>query len=619
MNSGSLGTVYYPWNGFCYDVFCGDEKMQDDPRLEDYNVNDIVTRFIEAARGQAAHYVGGDVLFTAGGDFQYEAALESFTAFDALIHYVNINTSIHGVRAFYSTPELYYDAKAAYPITWPLTDDGSDLYPYMTGPHASMIGFVTSRPALKGYIRTNSFYIAAARPLITFAAPASGPGDDGGSPLATLEEALALAQHHDGVTGTSKRHVARDFAKRLAVGHAASIGGLSDAIGALTRASSVLPSGVTFSTCDLANASICTPLIDATGPVLLAVLNSQSKPIEAGETGLVRVPVGLPQGVVSWAVTDATTATAVPAQLLPSSPADTWLREEYYGAPAATTAWLAIAANNVPALGVLLLRLVPVATAADAPSTSTSVVTSVAPGVTSNITNGQVTLLFDTSGSLSRISVPGVNSTPFVQSWLWYNASKGDKVAGDSDDHGGAATISGAYVWRPATGTVPTALGAPSTLTLVTGPLVSEARQTWGGVPGEPNPNPDSGSWVAQSLRLWSGGAAVDAEWTVGPLPIDDDTGREVVSRWSSPSVPSAGQWTTDANCRDMVLRRRNARSTFVYNGSEPAASNFAPVACAIAATGGGISLAVVTDRAEAGGSLADGSLELMVRVGCMG
>lgn len=39
-----------------------------------------------------------------------------------------------------------------------------------------------------------------------------GPTTDG------LEEALAIVQHHDGVSGTSKQHVADDYAKRLAAG-----------------------------------------------------------------------------------------------------------------------------------------------------------------------------------------------------------------------------------------------------------------------------------------------------------------------------------------------------------------------------------------------------------------
>jgi len=34
----------------------------------------------------------------------------------------------------------------------------------------------------------------------------------------TLRRAVGVAQHHDAVSGTSKQHVADDYAKRLAIG-----------------------------------------------------------------------------------------------------------------------------------------------------------------------------------------------------------------------------------------------------------------------------------------------------------------------------------------------------------------------------------------------------------------
>lgn len=34
-----------------------------------------------------------------------------------------------------------------------------------------------------------------------------------------LADALAIAQHHDAVSGTSKQHVADDYAKRLSIGY----------------------------------------------------------------------------------------------------------------------------------------------------------------------------------------------------------------------------------------------------------------------------------------------------------------------------------------------------------------------------------------------------------------
>ena len=35
----------------------------------------------------------------------------------------------------------------------------------------------------------------------------------------TLREAMGVAQHHDAVSGTSKQHVANDYAKRISKGN----------------------------------------------------------------------------------------------------------------------------------------------------------------------------------------------------------------------------------------------------------------------------------------------------------------------------------------------------------------------------------------------------------------
>ena len=69
--TGSYGGNYGPPGGFCWDVHCNDEPMQDDPSLDGYNVDSRVADFVEAARWQANRTRGAHVLFTMGSDFQY--------------------------------------------------------------------------------------------------------------------------------------------------------------------------------------------------------------------------------------------------------------------------------------------------------------------------------------------------------------------------------------------------------------------------------------------------------------------------------------------------------------------------------------------------------------------
>ena len=72
------------------------------------------------------------------------------------------------------------------------------------------IGYFTSRPASKKYIRQATSYLQLVRQLELLT----------GTPGASdhLEEAVALLQHHDSITGTEKQAVANDYHKRLAKG-----------------------------------------------------------------------------------------------------------------------------------------------------------------------------------------------------------------------------------------------------------------------------------------------------------------------------------------------------------------------------------------------------------------
>ncbi|KAJ6378447.1 hypothetical protein OIU78_028649 [Salix suchowensis] len=151
---------YSPPSGFHFEVFDNFVPVQDNPLLDDYNVEQRVNDFINAAMTQANVTRTNHIMWTMGDDFQYQYAESWFKQMDKFIHYVNEDGR---VNALYSTPSIYTDVKNAANESWPLKTD--DYFPYADGDNSYWTGFFTSRPALKRYVRQLSGYYLAARQL----------------------------------------------------------------------------------------------------------------------------------------------------------------------------------------------------------------------------------------------------------------------------------------------------------------------------------------------------------------------------------------------------------------------------------------------------------------------
>lgn len=84
-------------------------------------------------------------------------------------------------------------------------------------------------------------------------------------------------------------------------------------------------------------------------------------------------------------------------------------------------------------------------------------------------------------------------------------------------------------------------------------------------------------SWATQEIRLYDNGQSVEIEWTVGPVPIDDQIGKEIILRYDT-DIKSQAKYYTDANGREVLERTRNSRPTWNYTGDEPVSSNYYPI-----------------------------------------
>ncbi|KAJ4941677.1 hypothetical protein JOQ06_011554, partial [Pogonophryne albipinna] len=215
--TGILPNGYNPPTGFCWDQSCDDPPIRDDPELEDYNVDDVVNRFVAIANSQSMVYKTNHIIMTMGSDFQYENANLWYKNLDKLIRYVNAEQADGGkVNVLYSTPSCYLQELHRANSTWALKTD--DFFPYADAAHDFWTGYFTSRPALKRYERISNSNLQTCNQLEVLGGPDSRKGPFGEGDSQTLKEAMAVAQHHDAVSGTEKQHVANDYARRLANG-----------------------------------------------------------------------------------------------------------------------------------------------------------------------------------------------------------------------------------------------------------------------------------------------------------------------------------------------------------------------------------------------------------------
>ena len=590
--------------------------LQPYTNVDRYNVPQYIDVMVALARAQAAYTLPDadgtvHVKMEFGTDFKYQAAEHWFSQIDGLIHFVNTNQT--AVNLLYSTPRDYAEAKMGQQTAWPLkaaaTPDGlsTDQLPYINTPHWQWSGYYSSRPALKGYVRSCSALFAAARQMQAFTggAPADSLGPS--NPLFALERALATSQHHDAVTGTARQHVTYDYAASLSAGVADAEQLLAAALSALTGFAAP------YSLCPLANATICAPLEAARAgdpPTLIVLWNAAAQPRAAAP---VRLPVALLPGTASFRVTDSGGAADITAQLLPPSATDTELREDYYGAPSTPMSWLAFQVPSIPPMGFAVVFITPVAAAAAAPATHASTVTRLLRGADETVTNGVVTLTLDGATGLVSAFADARSgaAAPLAQAAFYYKASRGCPlpplrcdIPNDGTGLNSYGQSSTTYILRP-NSSEHFPIGDVA-VDVVRGPVVSEVRQAW------------AGGWLSAALRLWANASDVEAEHTVGPVPLADGWGKEVGVSWALGDW-SAGEPPTfysDSQGLERQKRVLNARS-FPSNASlyEPVAFNYFPVTTRAslldAATGRRFTLAI--DRATGCASLAAGAIECLL------
>ncbi|CAI0456276.1 unnamed protein product [Linum tenue] len=582
--AGAFPTNYEPPPGdFYFEVNDPSPVVQDDINLFDYNVPDRVNDFVAAAIWQANITRGNHVMFTMGTDFKYQYANSWFRQMDKLIHYVNMDGR---VNVLYSTPSIYTDAKHSANEAWPLKTE--DFFPYADRANGFWTGYFTSRPALKRYVRVMSGYYLAARQLEFFNGKSKlGPKTD------LLADALAIAQHHDAVAGTEKQHVANDYATRLAIGYKEAEKVVATSLSCLfesqSRTGCQSPT-IKFEECPLLNISYCpaaenTPL----GKKLVVVVYNSLGWLR---DEVINIPVTNDNVIVRNPE-----GKEVEAQLIPVVDAYLSLRnfhvQAYLGTKPAKTPkyWLAFRVS-VPPFGFSTYTISD-AKIAGAHSTNPSVYKSKR-SLKSATEVGQGNL------KLSRSAFGGkptsyTNSRNSVKEQVYQTFSFYGGYNGTNDK---SPQNGGAYIFRP-NGTYPLEPEKQVPLAVIRGPVVEEIHE-------------QINQWIYQVTRLYKGSEHVEVEFIVGPVPIDDGIGKEVVTQITT-SMKTNGTFYTDSNGRDFIKRIRDYRTDWNLEVTEPVAGNYYPLNLGIYAKDDKKELSVLVDRALGGGSIKDGQIELLL------
>ncbi|KAF7801853.1 alpha-mannosidase [Senna tora] len=576
--TGIFPRHYDPPDGFTFEINDVSPPIQDDILLFDYNVQERVNDFVSAALAQANVTRTNHIMWTMGTDFRYQYANSWFRQMDKFIHYVNLDGR---VNVLYSTPSIYTDAKYAANEQWPLKFD--DFFPYADHPNAYWTGYFTSRPALKGYVRTMSGYYQAARQLEFFKGRSkSGPNTD------AIADALAIAQHHDAVSGTERQHVASDYAMRISVGY--------------LEAEKLVSSALVF-LCPLLNISYCPPSESSLSDrksLAVVIYN----PLAWNREEVIRIPVSTEKVFVQDSA-----GKEIESQLLPLSNATSRIRKHYVEAhlgikPSFEPKYLLAFSVSVPPLGFSTYRVSrPKQTSHRSTSTSTISKVFQLEGITNNsieVGQGNLKLLYSADdGKLTHyINSRNQVTASVEQSYSYYSGNDGT----DKDPQ-----ASGAYVFRP-NDSITIKSDHQTPLTVLRGPVLDEIHQ---------HLNP----WISQITRIFKGKEHAEVEFTVGyllllinigPIPVDDGIGKEIITQITT-TMKTNRTFYTDSNGRDFIKRIRDFRTDWDLQVNQPIAGNYYPINLGIYEQDSSMELSVLVDRSIGGSSLVDGQVELML------
>lgn len=385
--------------------------------------------------------------------------------------------------------------------------------------------------------------------------------------------------------------MANDYAKRLSIGYEEAAKVVETSLASITRSSSKTDSGnkvTKFQQCLLLNISYCpSSEVDlSSGKNLVVVVYN---PLGWKREDIIRIPV-IDENVI---VKDHR-GNEIESQIVPLLNASLAIRNYYSMAylgkfPSVTPKyWLAFSAS-APPLGLNTYFISSGKQKAIAAPSKNQVVYSSKEKQKDviEVGPGDLKLVFSAK---QRKLIGYINSRTKVketvrQSYSFYTGATDIKQA------------SGAYIFRP-NGTN-SLKPDHQALTVLRGPILDEVHQR-------------INSWIYQITRVYKGKEHAEFEFIVGPIPISDGIGKEVVTKILT-HMKTSKTFYTDSSGRDFLERIRNYRKDWNLDVNQPVAGNYYPINLGMYVKDDDKELSVLVDRSMGGASIKDGELELML------
>ncbi|KAL1438491.1 hypothetical protein MTO96_048098 [Rhipicephalus appendiculatus] len=447
-----------------------------------------------------------------GDDFAYTNATVWYSQMDMLIDTINSMNGSH-YYAFYSTPECYLRSvheqwfrRKKGPSESALSYSG-DFMPYSDRNFEWWTGYYSNRPQLKYHIRQASNFLQVCRQMTALLNVMEEPK------IQKLEMAIAMAQHHDGITGTSSSEVVADFTHRIST----ALDGCEEIVAkAIDNLASISTNRVLFPKfCRKLNQSECPPS-ESLERFYVTVYNPQSV--------MVKTHVRFPVATSGYRVVNDQKA-FVPSEIIPIQHALFHIPERN-----STSFHDLVFLATVPPLGVstFLVQRFRGATFLRQQIKASERVLSA--GTDYVLRNKWYSVVVDSSSCLlKKVSLLGQNEhVALEQSFAGYSSEYGHVLFAPKEAE--------AEEFR-----------ANATCRLVTSTIVQEVHQWFT-------------PWLSQVIRLYVDQDYIEFDWIAGPIPTTPPSkfGYDVVTRFKS-DLTNYGIFYTDSNGKQTMPRAANA------------------------------------------------------------